>query len=321
MTLGELLDMSSGEFEYDVAVSFAGEDRVTAERFAELLRAEGFSVFYDSWKKADLWGRNLYQHLAEVYSKKARFCVMFLSAAYAEKAWTRHEMQAAQERAFRENEAYILPVRIDQTAIPGIGDTVAYLDLRRETIEEVAHVAIEKIRAARSRGAQGSAQSHSPSAPAATPPASRVGKLRLKKQFTEQDRDDFLDESFETVAKFFQDTLAGVASDNPGFVGKFKRINANHFTAVIYRDGKNVARCGIRLGGLGGGFTNQIVYSNDPNATNSMNEGVSVADDGEEMFLKCSGMSRMMKSQQKDLLTPHDVAELFWEILTGPLQR
>src|SRR5262249_21045761 len=109
--------MATGEFEYDVAVSFAGEDRATAERFAELLEAEGLSVFYDFWNKADLWGRNLYPHLAEVYSKKAKYCVMFISAAYAKKAWTRHEMQAAQERAFRENEAYILPVRIDDTTI------------------------------------------------------------------------------------------------------------------------------------------------------------------------------------------------------------
>src|SRR5947199_99785 len=126
--------MAPVEFEYDVAVSFAGEDRATAERFAELLKADGFSVFYDFCNKADHWGRDLYQHLAEVYSKKANFCVMFLSAAYARKAWTRHEMQAAQQRAFRENEAYILPVRIDDTSIPGIGETVAYLDLRRESI-------------------------------------------------------------------------------------------------------------------------------------------------------------------------------------------
>lgn len=313
--------MASGEFEYDVAVSFAGEDRATAERFAELLKAEGLSVFYDFWKRADLWGRNLYRHLAEVYSTKARFCVMFLSAAYAKKAWTRHEMEAAQTRAFRENEAYILPVRIDDTAIPGIGETVAYLDLRRETIEEVARIAIEKIRAARSRGTLGGARVQSPTVPPLASPAPRVGKLQLKKQFTDHDRDSFLDDAFEIVAKFFQDTLAGLTSENRGFVGKFKRVDSNHFTAVIYRDGKNVAQCGIRLGGLGGGFTNQIVYSNDPNATNSMNEGVSVADDGDGMFLKSSGMSSVMKPQQKDRLTPYDAAELFWGILVGPLQR
>jgi hypothetical protein len=150
----------------------------------------------------------------------------------------------------------------------------------------------------------------------------RTGRLWLKRQFTEQDRDTFLDEAYEVVAKFFKDTTASLASESPGFVGKFKRVNANNFTVIIYRDGKNVAQCGIRLGGLGGSvFTNQIVYSNDPNATNSMNEGVSVDDDGEQMFLKSVGMSSMMRSSQKDRLTPHEAAELFWEILTWPLRH
>src|SRR4051794_4431733 len=118
------MTVNSGEFEYDFALSFAGEHRVTVEQFANLLKKEGFSVFYDNWKKAELWGRDLYQHLDEVYSKKARFCVMFVSAEYAAKAWTNHELKSAQARAFQENEAYILPVRLDSTEIPGIRPTV-----------------------------------------------------------------------------------------------------------------------------------------------------------------------------------------------------
>lgn len=320
MTLGGFY-MASGEFEYDVAVSFAGEDRSVVLQFAEILKAHGLKVFYDNWEQANLWGRDLYQHLDEVYSKKARFCVMFLSAHYAAKAWTNHELKSAQARAFQENDEYILPLRLDDTVIPGIRPTLGYLDLRKIKVEDAAQLAIQKITAAKSRGAGDKVQAQSPAATAAAPGA-RTGKLRVKKQFTEHDRDTFLEAAYEDIAKYFQDTLAGLAAESPGFVGKFKRINANHFTAIIYRDGKNVAQYGIRLGGLGGSaFTNQIVYSNDPNATNSMNEGVSVADDGEQMFLKSSGMSRMIRSQQKDRLTPHDAAELFWEILTWPLQR
>jgi hypothetical protein len=69
------------------------------------------------------------------------------------------------------------------------------------------------------------------------------------------------------------------------------------------------------------GGTNQIVYSSDPGATNSMNEGVSVVDDGEEMLLKSSGMSSMIRPQQKDRLKSHDAAELFWGLLTWRLQQ
>jgi hypothetical protein len=309
--------MSNGKFEYDVAVSFAGEDRAVVIQFAEILQAHGLNVFYDNWEQANLWGRDLYQHLDEVYSMKARFCVMFLSAHYATKAWTNHELKSAQARAFRENDAYILPIRLDDTDIPGIRPTLGYLDLRKIKVADAAQMAIQKIGAAASRGTVNKSQVQ-PTTVTAAP----TGKLRVKKRFTEQDCDTFLEEAYEAIAKFFQDTMAKLGSESPGFVGKFKRINANHFTAVIYRDGKNVAQCGIRLGGLGGGtFTNQIVYSNDPNATNSMNEGISVADDGEQMFLKSTGMSAMMRSQPKDRLTSHDAAELFWGILTWPLQQ
>jgi hypothetical protein len=138
-------------YEYDVALSFAGEDRDVVERLAVLLRAKGLCVFYDNFKKSDLWGRDLYQHLDDVYSKQARFCVIFLSEAYARKAWTNHELKSAQSRAFlQKNEAYILPVRIDDTEIPGIRPTMGYLDLRKDTVEDVAEAALEKIAAAKS---------------------------------------------------------------------------------------------------------------------------------------------------------------------------
>lgn len=309
--------MHEVELQYDVVVSFAGEDRATAERFASLVKAEGFTVFYDFWEKADLWGRNLYQHLADVYSKKARYCVLFISAAYAKKAWTRHEMQAAQERAFRENEAYILPVRIDDTALPGIGETVAYLDLRRETIEEVAKIAVKKLISTKSRSSIDASERGA----APKVPVTRVGKLSVKKQFTDQDRDDFLERSFEKIAKYFERTLAGLGAENPGYVGKFKRVNADHFTATVYRDGKNVAQCGIRLCGPGGVFTNQIVFSNDPTATHSMNEGVTFAQDDQELYLRASGFSSMLRPKQKDRMSAEDASELFWEVLTWPLQR
>ncbi len=316
--------MSTTDFEYDVALSFAGEDRETAEQFAKLLEAEGFTVFYDNWNKADLWGRDLYQHLDEVYSKKARFCVMFLSAKYVAKAWTKHEMKSAQARAFRENEAYILPVRLDDTEIPGIRPTVGYLDLRQHTIEEVAALATEKITAAKSRGvgAGGRSTEAAPVAAkkAAAGTAARSSNLQIKKQFTEHDRDTFLEETYEFVAKFFEESLAELQIQNEGIVGKFRRINANHFTATVYRNGKSVSACGIRLGGA---FADQISFSHDPNSTNSMNEAVRVNDDGHSLFLKATGFSSMMsgRGKEKERLTAQDAAEMFWALLIEPLRR
>ena len=306
--------MDNSEFEYDVAISFAGEDRDTAERFALILKEKGLKVFYDIWEQADLWGRDLYQHLDDVYSKRARFCVMFLSKHYAAKAWTNHELKSAQTRAFQKSDEYILPIRLDDTAIPGIRPTLGYIDLRHMTVEKAAELAIQKILAAKTRG------SNEPTTVVALPAS--IGKLHVKKQFTEQDRDAFLEEAYEVISQFFEATMNRLASDSPGFVGKFRRIDASHFTAIIYRDGKNVAQCGIRLGGTGHGiFRNQIVFSNDPSSTNSMNEGVSAENDGSQMFLKATGMSSVLQPNKKEKLTPREAAELFWNVLTRSLQH
>src|SRR3972149_2916059 len=131
--------------QYDVVISFAGEDREHAGRLAELLRGDSFAVFYDEYEEHDLWGKNLYEHLTEVYSKLGKYCVMFLSRHYAAKQWPTLERRAAQERAFKENREYILPIRIDGTEIPGMLDTVGYQDLREKSIEAVYEILKRKL--------------------------------------------------------------------------------------------------------------------------------------------------------------------------------
>lgn len=130
---------------YDVALSFAGEDRQHAKALAALLKAGGYWFFYDENELAQLWGKNLYDYLSSVYKDQAHYCVMFLSKYYEKKLWTTHERQLAQARAFKENREYILPVRLDDTEIPGIPPTVGYLDLRTMTIEEVYEVLVKKL--------------------------------------------------------------------------------------------------------------------------------------------------------------------------------
>jgi len=115
-------------FPYDVAISFAGADRDTARDLADALTAVGASVFFDEYSQSDLFGKNLYDHLSDVYRQKARYCVILVSRAYATKMWTAHERRAAQERALKQRGTeYVLPVRMDNTPIPGLLDTVAYV--------------------------------------------------------------------------------------------------------------------------------------------------------------------------------------------------
>jgi hypothetical protein len=132
-------------FRYDVTVSFAGEDRPQVERLVRLLRRNGIRVFYDAWEQGDLWGKDLYQYLDEIYRSAARYCLIFVSEHYVKKAWTRHELRSAQARALSEKAEYLLPIRLDDSELPGLPPTVAYLDARTSSFADICRLLVAKL--------------------------------------------------------------------------------------------------------------------------------------------------------------------------------
>lgn len=138
-------------YDYDIAVSFAGEDREIVQQYCDILSSNGLKVFYDKYEKIGLWGANLYDKFDEIYRTKALFCVIFISKYYATKVWTNHERKAAQARALQENREYVLPVRVDDTEIPGISSTTGYVDLRQSSIKELSEMTIQKVKQLRNK--------------------------------------------------------------------------------------------------------------------------------------------------------------------------
>ncbi|MFC3448398.1 toll/interleukin-1 receptor domain-containing protein [Amycolatopsis speibonae] len=136
----------SAEQQYDVCLSFAGQQRDYAREVAELLEAEGVKVFFDEYKTVDMWGEDTYTHLDEVYNYQSRFCLLFASADFARKVWPNHERRSAQARAIRSAGAYILPIRFDDTKIPGLRETIGYLDARDASPATVVKMLIAKMK-------------------------------------------------------------------------------------------------------------------------------------------------------------------------------
>jgi TIR domain len=167
-------------------------------------------------------------------------------------------------------------------------------------------------------------------APEASPPGPlattvmeiRSSNLRVSKRFTDQDKDRFLQDAFEFMAKFFENSLAELSKRNPGIDGRFRRIDAIRFTAVAYREGRAVARCGIRLGHPTG-MLSGITYSHNDNADNSSyNENLSVEHDDQMLYLKPLGMSMMGRGgRQGGKLSLEGGAEFYWDLFIEHLQR
>ena len=133
------------EAQYDLAISFAGEDRSIVQSYAEAIKAQGINIFYADFEEVDLWGSNLYDTFDTIYRLKAHYCVIFLSRHYATKVWTNHERRSAQARALIENREYILPVKLDDTEIPGITPTIGYLDYEKTGHEGLVKATLEKL--------------------------------------------------------------------------------------------------------------------------------------------------------------------------------
>jgi hypothetical protein len=131
---------------YDVCLSFCGKQRDYAKRLTDLLSEHEVTAFYDAYETSDLWGEDLYTYLTYVYRDAARYCILFVSEEYAANCWTGHERKIAQARALESRTAYILPLRFDDTEIPGLLRTVGYVDARITTPEQLVPMLLKKLR-------------------------------------------------------------------------------------------------------------------------------------------------------------------------------
>jgi len=137
-------------FEYDVAISFAHADKAFAEEFASKLSAKQIKAYLDELKSPEQWG-DMIDHLVNLYARKARYCVILLSEHYPLGAWTETERRSARDSALREAEEYILPLRLDDTDIPGMEEVKGYRDLREHSIEGIVNWLETKLRETEAR--------------------------------------------------------------------------------------------------------------------------------------------------------------------------
>lgn len=132
---------------FDVAISFAGTERAAAEQLAQRLREHGVTVFYDNFYPEHLWGKDLVVLFDGIYRKQSKYCVMFVSKSYVERMWTNHERRSAQARALEEKGAeYILPIRVDDSEVPGLPPTIGYASLADLGIATIAEMLVRKLR-------------------------------------------------------------------------------------------------------------------------------------------------------------------------------
>lgn len=244
------------------------------------------------------------------------------------------EMQRAMER-HKAGDARVIPVILHpcdwQTllfgkllATPNDGKPISKFPNMHEGFLEVVQAvrkAAEEMNARKGGGStqQPTTSAESPKTPNRTPDV-RSSNLRIKKTFTDREKDKFLSDAFEYIANYFEGSLQELQQRNPQVEAEYRRVDANHFTATVYIEGTEASRCKIWLAGrrgFGGGIAYKEGHSFSDN-DNSLNQSLSVQDDGYTLFLQ--PFSFMGYSNEKKELTFEGAAEYYWETFIRPLQ-
>ena len=130
---------------YQVALSFAGEQRDYVVEVARHLAARSIAVFYDRFETTQLWGNDGAETFKEIYSADASYVVMFISEDYVKKSWPRHEYRSAFGRMLNDESEFILPVRFDNASMPGLPDTILYLNANEYSPAELSAEIARKL--------------------------------------------------------------------------------------------------------------------------------------------------------------------------------
>jgi len=158
--------------------------------------------------------------------------------------------------------------------------------------------------------------------PTQDPAPPRSSNLRIKKEFSDHDIDNFLDRSFEYMAKFFDASLDELANRNSELTVSHKRIDSNHFEAIIYLNGQRASQCKIWRANGSAAFGSSICYSSSLGGNdNSLNDSLSVQSDGYTLTLKAFGLRAMFHGgKQIDQFSMEGASEYYWDQLVRQLQ-
>ena len=147
-------------------------------------------------------------------------------------------------------------------------------------------------------------------------PKPHSSNLNIRRNFTDRDRQNFINEEFKYISDFFENSLNELQLKNRGLEGDFHRLNVHSFEVRVFVDGQEKGRCGIWIDSRLGS-DNILFSSGGVNTMSSHEESISVGDDGYELFLKAMGMSWLGQMHGKDLnhLTREEAAEYLWSLL------
>ncbi len=104
-------------FDFDFAISFAGENRTIARLIVDQLKTLDCSVFYDEHYEANYLGKTWNKQFTEIFSNQSRFVICLLDKHHRDKIWPTFERECFSHRV---EDAAVIPIYLDETIFVGI---------------------------------------------------------------------------------------------------------------------------------------------------------------------------------------------------------
>jgi tetratricopeptide (TPR) repeat protein len=140
--------MDSRQKRFRVALSYPGEHREfvsrVADRLSEQLGRE--RVLYDKYHEAEFARIDLDTYLQRLYHDESELIVVFFSENYERKEWPGLEWRAIRDVIKQRRESAVVPVRFDNTEIPGLFSTDGSLAVDDREPATIADLILQRLR-------------------------------------------------------------------------------------------------------------------------------------------------------------------------------
>ena len=134
-------------FDYDVVISFSGQQREVAEEINETLKQAGLVTFYDYDHEHELLSEDLSIALQRIYFSRSRYAVTVLSRHFVESRWAGNwEWRAILSAMQQRTGAYLLPYFYEEVEVPGLNPAIGYVSRSRTSPREFAELVVRKVR-------------------------------------------------------------------------------------------------------------------------------------------------------------------------------
>lgn len=169
----EKLDSMSTQKRFKIALSFPGEHRIFVEQVAARLADQiGHDrVLYDRYYEAEFARPDLDTYLQRLYHDESELIAVFLCADYERKEWCGLEWRAIRDLIKKRQASTVMPLRFDNTEIPGLFSTDGYVWIDSRSPQEIADLILQRI-------GIGAGHTHT-SSPSSTPPPSPSPALKI----------------------------------------------------------------------------------------------------------------------------------------------